>query len=96
MAQSAAATAEVQLGRRRGGIRWRRWLGLSFPSLIALTLVVTGLLADLLETHDPDFIDLAVRLQPPVFDGGPGPTRWARTSWAATSTAACCTGRACR
>ena len=70
MAQSAAATAEVQLGRRRGGIRWRRWLGLSFPSLIALTLVVTGLLADLLETHDPDFIDLAVRLQPPVFDGG--------------------------
>ena len=45
-------------------------MGLSFPSLIALTLVVTGLLADVLATHDPDFIDLAVRLQPPVFDGG--------------------------
>ncbi len=70
MAQQAAATAPVQPTRRRGPIRWRRWLGLSLPALIALTVLVAGLLADVLQTHDPEFIDLAARLQPPVFDGG--------------------------
>jgi len=45
-------------------------LALSFPGAIALTLVITGVFADLLATHDPNFIDLAARLQPPVFDGG--------------------------
>ena len=70
MAQQAAATAPVQPTRRRSRIRWRRWLGLSLPALIALTVLVAGLLADVLQTHDPEFIDLAARLQPPVFDGG--------------------------
>ena len=70
MAQQAAATAPVQPARQRRRIRWRRWLGLSLPALIALAVLVTGLLADVLQTHDPEFIDLAARLQPPVFDGG--------------------------
>ena len=60
----------MQLAKRRGGIRWRRSLGLSLPGLIALTLLVAGLGADVLAPHDPEFIDLAERLQPPVFDGG--------------------------
>ena len=54
----------------RGGIRWRRWLGLSLPGAIALTLLVAGVGADWLAPHDPEFINLAGRLQPPVFDGG--------------------------
>ncbi len=70
MAQDKAATAPLQMERRRGRIRWRRWLGLSLPALIALVVIVAGLLADVLQTHDPEFIDLAARLQPPVFDGG--------------------------
>ena len=70
MAQQAAATEPVQPTRRRGRIRWRRWLELSLPALIVLTVLVAGLLADVLQTHDPEFIDLAARLQPPVFDGG--------------------------
>jgi len=70
MAQQAAATEPVQPTRRRGRIRWRRWLSLSLPALIVLTVLVAGLLADVLQTHDPEFIDLAARLQPPVFDGG--------------------------
>ena len=69
MTQRAAA-APVHIDEIPGGIRWRRWLGLSLPSLIALTLLVTGVLADVLATHDPNFIDLLARLQPPVFDGG--------------------------
>ena len=72
MARQAAAPApvQVQLAKRRGGIRWRRWLGLSVPCLIGLTLLVAGLGADVLAPHDPEFINLAERLQPPVFDGG--------------------------
>ena len=70
MAGQAAAMAPVQLAKRRGGIRWRRWLGLSLPGLIGLTLLVAGLGADVLAPHDPEFINLAERLQPPVFDGG--------------------------
>ena len=70
MARQTAATAPVQLAKRRGPIRWRRWLGLSIPGLIALVLLVAGVGADWLETHDPEFLSLADRLQPPVFDGG--------------------------
>ncbi|MXY79244.1 MAG: ABC transporter permease [Chloroflexi bacterium] len=69
MAQHAGA-APVELEETPSGIRWRRWLGLSVPSLIALVLLVAGIFADLLATHDPDFIDLLARLEPPVFDGG--------------------------
>ncbi len=61
--------AAVQLGPRRV-LRWRRWLAISLPAAIALGLVVAGVGADVLETHDPEFLDLAARLQPPVFDGG--------------------------
>ena len=70
MARQTAAMAPVQLAKRRGGIRWRRWLGLSVPCLIGLALLVAGLGADVLAPHDPEFINLAERLQPPVFDGG--------------------------
>ena len=59
-----------ELERRRGGIRWRRWLGLSFPALIVTLLLVGGIGADWLAPHDPEFLDIAVRLEPPVFDGG--------------------------
>ena len=69
MAQHAQA-APVELKETPGGIRWRRWLGLSIPGAIALVLLVAGIFADILATHDPDFIDLLSRLQPPVFDGG--------------------------
>ena len=61
--------AAVQLGPRRV-LRWRRWLAISLPAAIALALLVAGVGADVLETHDPEFLDLAARLQPPVFDGG--------------------------
>ena len=70
MARQTAATAAVQLAKRRGGIRWRPGLGLSVPGLVGLALLVAGVGADWLETHDPEFINLAERLQPPVFDGG--------------------------
>ena len=59
----------VPLGARRG-VRWRRWLGLSVPGLIALALLEAGVEAEVLATHDPEFINLGERLQPPVFDGG--------------------------
>ncbi len=70
MAESTAATVRLQPGRRRRRIRWRRWVGLSVPALIGLVVVVAGVFADVLQTHEPEFIDLAVRLQPPVFAGG--------------------------
>ena len=70
MSARAAATVEFQPDRRRRGIRWRRWLGLSVPGLIALALLVAGVGADWLAPHDPEFINLGKRLQPPVFDGG--------------------------
>ena len=69
MAQDAAA-AGVALPRRRGRIRWRRYLGLSIPVTILLTLIIAGALADILATHDPNFINLLATLEPPVFDGG--------------------------
>ena len=64
-----AAAAAVRLGPRRA-VRWRRWLGLSVPGAIALTLLVAGVGADWLAPHDPEFINLGGRLQPPIFDGG--------------------------
>ena len=71
MTQETPTQAVVgELERRRGGIRWRRWLGLSFPALIVTLLLVGGIGADWLAPHDPEFLDIAVRLEPPVFDGG--------------------------
>ncbi len=71
MARQAAQTvalpvADVRPRRRR---RWRRNLGLSVPAAIALTFVLGGAFADL-HPIDPNFIEVAARLQPPVFDGG--------------------------
>ena len=59
----------VELERRRP-IRWRRWLGLSFPAVIVTLLLVGGIGADWIAPHDPEFLNVAVRLEPPVFDGG--------------------------
>ena len=70
MAAGAADAVEFQPGMRRRRIRWRRYIGLSIPALIALVVIVAGVFAELLQTHDPEFIDLAARLAPPVFDGG--------------------------
>ena len=70
MAQESAAQAPVVDLQRRRPIRWRRWLGLSFPALIVTLLLVGGIGADWLAPHDPEFLDIAVRLEPPVFDGG--------------------------
>ena len=70
MTERAPAPVEVELFRRRGPIRWRRWLGLSLPGSIALVFLLAGALADVLAPHDPTFLDLPARLVPPVFDGG--------------------------
>ena len=71
MAQESAAQAPVvDFERRRRPIRWRRWLGLSFPALIVTLLLVGGIGADWIAPHDPEFLNVAVRLEPPVFDGG--------------------------
>ena len=70
MSQDVAAAPAAPLVQGKGGIRWRRWAGLSFPGAIALTVIIAGVFADVLATHDPDFIDLGARLQPPIFDGG--------------------------
>ena len=66
----AGQTAAAPLAQRRRGIRWRRWLGLSLPGAIALAVLVAGVGANVLATHDPEFINLGERLQPPIFDGG--------------------------
>lgn len=70
MTAGAADAVEFQPGMQRRRIRWRRYIGLSVPALIALVVIVAGVFAELLQTHDPEFIDLAARLAPPVFDGG--------------------------
>lgn len=71
MAQEAATQAPVvDFDRQRGPIRWRRWLGLSFPALIVTLLLVAGIGADWIAPHDPEFLDIAAALEPPVFDGG--------------------------
>ena len=64
------APLDVEFAEQRGAIRWRRWLGLSLPLAIALVFVLAGALADVLAPHDPSFVNLGARLQPPVFDGG--------------------------
>ena len=61
---------DVEFEEPRGPIRWRRWLGLSVPLAIALVFVLAGALADVLAPHDPSFVNLGARLEPPVFDGG--------------------------
>ena len=70
MAQESAAPAPVVELERRRPIRWRRWLGLSFPAVIVTLLLVGGIGADWIAPHDPEFLNVAVRLEPPVFDGG--------------------------
>ena len=70
MAGQAAGQTATPLAQRRRGIRWRRWLGLSVPGAIALALLVAGLGANWLAPHDPEFINLGGRLEPPVFAGG--------------------------
>ena len=67
MAAGTADAVEFQPGMRRRRIRWRRYIGLSVPALIALVVLIAGVFAELLQTHDPEFIDLAARLAPPVF-----------------------------
>ncbi|MCY3920113.1 MAG: ABC transporter permease [Chloroflexi bacterium] len=71
MARDAAGEAPVlEMQRRRRGIRWQRWLGLSIPIMILLALLVFGAGADVLAKYDPEHIDVLNRLKPPIFDGG--------------------------
>lgn len=65
-----AATAELEFSRPHRPFRWRRYLGLSFPLAVGLLFVIGGAFADLIAPEDPNFINVAVRLQAPVFDGG--------------------------
>jgi peptide/nickel transport system permease protein len=65
-----AATAELEFSRPHRPFRWRRYLGLSFPLAVGLLFVIGGAFADLIAPEDPNFINVAVRLQSPVFDGG--------------------------
>ena len=67
--QAAGQAVEAPLAQRRG-VRWRRWLGLSVPGVIALALLVAGVGADWLAPHDPEYINLGGRLEPPIFVGG--------------------------
>ncbi len=67
--QAAGQAVEAPLAQRRG-VRWRRWLGLSVPGAIALALLVAGVGADWLAPHDPEYINLGGRLEPPIFAGG--------------------------
>ncbi len=67
--QAAGQAVEAPLAQRRG-VRWRRWLGLSVPGVIALALLVAGVGADWLAPHDPEYINLGGRLEPPIFAGG--------------------------
>ena len=67
--QTAGQAVAAPLAQRRG-VRWRRWLGLSVPGLIALVLLVAGIGADWLAPHDPEYINLGGRLEPPIFVGG--------------------------
>ncbi|MCY3920191.1 MAG: ABC transporter permease [Chloroflexi bacterium] len=67
--QAAGQAVAAPLAQRRG-VRWRRWLGLSVPGAIALALLVAGVGADWLAPHDPEYINLGGRLEPPIFAGG--------------------------
>ncbi len=71
MAQDSAATLAPPVLERRRRRNWRRYAGLSVPATIAAVFVFCGAFAGLLSPDDPNFISLAERLQPPVFDGGP-------------------------
>ena len=70
MAQDATATLAPPVLERRRRRNWRRYAGLSVPATIAAVFVFCGAFAGLLSPDDPNFIILAERLQPPVFDGG--------------------------
>lgn len=71
MAQRAAQAAALPLTAPRRQFRnWRRYVGLSIPAVIALVFVIGGAFAEWLSPEDPNFIDTAIRLQAPVFDGG--------------------------
>ena len=70
MAQDATATLAPPVLERRRRRNWRRYAGLSVPTTIAAVFIFCGTFAGLLSPDDPNFITLAERLQPPVFDGG--------------------------
>ncbi|PZC43458.1 MAG: peptide/nickel transport system permease protein [Chloroflexi bacterium] len=70
MAQDATATLAPPVLERRRRRNWRRYAGLSVPATIAVVFIFCGAFAGLLSPDDPNFISLAERLQPPVFDGG--------------------------
>ena len=70
MAQDATATLAPPVLERPRRRNWRRYAGLSLPATVALVFVVCGAFAGPLSPDDPNFIVLADRLQPPVFDGG--------------------------
>ena len=70
MAQDATATLAPPVLERRRRRNWRRYAGLSVPATIAAVFIFCGVFAGLLSPDDPNFISLAERLQPPVFDGG--------------------------
>ncbi len=70
MAERTAAPAIPMSEMRHLRRRWRRYIGLSVPAAIGIVFVIAGAFADLISPEDPNFINVAVRLQPPVFDGG--------------------------
>ena len=72
MTQQAAEVAQQipLLGKRRRRRNWRRYAGLSVPATIAVVFLVCGIFADWIAPEDPNFINVVVRFQPPVFDGG--------------------------
>ena len=70
MAEDAAATLAPPVLERRRRRNWRRYAGLSVPATITAVFIFCGAFAGLLSPDDPNFISLAERLQPPVFDGG--------------------------
>ncbi len=70
MARESAATLALPVLERRRPRNWRRYVGLSVPATIAVVFVFCGAFAGLLAPHEPNFISLFDRLQPPVFDGG--------------------------
>ncbi len=70
MARESAATLALPILEHRRPRNWRRYAGLSVPATIAAAFVFCGAFAGLLSPHEPNFISLFDRLQPPVFDGG--------------------------
>ena len=70
MAHDATATLDTPVLERRRRRNWRRYAGLSVPTVVALVFVVCGALAGVLAPNDPNFIVLPDRFEPPVFAGG--------------------------